>query len=158
MSHSPEEIERILHTYGNMLYRMCTVMLGNSQDAEDVVQETIIRYFQKAPPFGSDAHEKAWLVKVAVNQCRDLLRFRSRHPQVTLESVQELAVETESSGILEALMTLPEKFRIVLILHYVEGYRTEEIGKIIGKTGSAVKMRLQKGRKLLEERYRREYL
>jgi RNA polymerase sigma-70 factor (ECF subfamily) len=152
------EVERVVHTYGNMLFRLCLVMLGNASDAEDVIQETMITYMQKKPEFKDTEHEKAWLITVASNKCKDLLRFRARHPMIDLEQIQEFMVENTDSGILEALMTLPEKFRIVLILYYVEEYRIEEIAKVIGKTPSAVKMRLQKGRKLLEKLYRKEYM
>ena len=155
MNHSSarpaDAIETVIRTYGNTLYRLCFVMLGNESDAEDAVQEAFIKYLQKAPQFENPDHEKAWLITVATNQCRDILRFRKRHPQIDSEYLQELSI-------LEALMTLPEKFRIVLTLYYVEEYRVDEIAKIIGKTPSAVKMRLQKGRKLLEELYRKEYL
>ena len=75
-----------------------------------------------------------------------------------LEEWNSVTKDSMDSGIVEALMTLPEKFRLVLILYYVEDYRIEDIAKIIGKTKSAVKMRLQKGRKLLEETYRKEYM
>lgn len=153
-----ENIERILDAYGNMLLRLCTVMLGNADDAEDALQETIIRYFRKAPTFENKEHEKAWLLKVASNQCRDMLRLRIRHPKIDIESAQDLAAESSDSGILEALMTLPEKFRLVLLLYYVEEYRIDDIAKFIRKTPSAVKMRLHKGRKLLGEIYRKEYL
>ena len=85
-----------------------------------------------------------------------------RHPVTDIEELKEFIGGEEEgvkdSGILDALMTLPEKFRMVLVLYYVEGYRTEEIAKIIGKSTSAVKMRLQKGRRLLEDVYRREYM
>ena len=159
MDHSMEEnIERILHSYGNMLLRLCAVMLGNAHDAEDAVQETVIRYFQKAPQFEDEEHEKAWLLKVASNQCRDVLRFRVRHPRGDMESLHDLAAESSDSGILDALMTLPEKFRLVLLLYYVEEYRVDEIAKFIGRTPSAVKMRLHKGRRLLGEIYRKEYM
>lgn len=153
-----DEMERVMQLYGNILYRLCLVMLGNASDAEEAVQETIIRYFQKAPAFADAEHEKAWLLKVAANKCRDMLRFRSAHPQLDLESLPEIPVEKSESGILEALMTLPEKYKLVLILYYVEEYRVGQIAGIIGRTPSAVKMRLQKGRKLLEEIYRKEYL
>ena len=152
-----DDIERIIHTYGNMLFRLCLVVLGNASDAEDAVQETMIKYLQKAPKFEGEEHEKAWLVTVATNKCRDMLRFRMRHPVVDIEDWTEFTGESSDSGILEALMTLPEKFKIVLILYYVEEYRIEDIAKIIGKSISAVKMRLQKGRRLLEEIYRKEY-
>lgn len=159
MNHPTDEnIERIIRVYGNMLLRTCVVMLGNAHDAEDAVQETVIRYFQKAPQFENEEHEKAWLLRVASNRCRDMLRFRRRHPQTDLDSLYDLAAEQSGSDILEALMTLPEKFRLVMLLYYVEEYRIEQIAGIIGKTPSAVKMRLHKGRKLLGEVYRKEYL
>ena len=151
-------IENIVRTYGNTLYRLCFVMLGNESDAEDAVQETFIKHLQKAPHFENTEHEKAWLITVATNQCKDILRFRKRHPQTDLENLRETPQLSSDSGILEALMTLPEKFRFVLTLYYVEEYRIEDIAKIIGRTPSAVKMRLQKGRRLLEETFRKEYL
>lgn len=151
-------IENIVRTYGNTLYRLCFVMLGNESDAEDAVQESFIKYLQKAPSFENTEHEKAWLITVATNQCKDILRFRKRHPQTDLENLRETPLLSSDSGILEALMTLPEKFRFVLTLYYVEEYRIEDIAKMIGRTPSAVKMRLQKGRRLLEETFRKEYL
>ena len=152
------DVERVVHTYGNMLFRLCLITLGSASDAEDVIQETMITYLRKKPEFKDAEHEKAWLITVASNKCKDLLRFRARHPMIDLEQIQEFAAEDSDSGILEALMTLPEKFRIVLILYYVEEYRIEEIAKMIGKTPSAVKMRLQKGRSLLGKVYRKEYM
>ena len=156
-NHSEDAVRRILRDYGDMLYRLCLILLKCTQDAEDALQETLIKYCRKAPPFESREHEKAWLIRVATNQCRDLLRFRARHP--LMEQAQERSLwEPESSGILEALTAVPEPYRIVLTLYYVEEYPVKEIAKIIGRTPSAVKMRLQKGRKLLEEIYRKEYL
>ena len=152
----PDQVEAMIQKYGDMLFRTCLVMLQNQPDAEDAVQETVLKYMLKAPVFDSSEHEKAWLLKVAANHCRDLLRFRSRHPQVTLEQLTEYLTDPENSGILDALMTVPEKYRIVMLLHYVEGYPTDEIAQMIGKTPSAIKMRLQKGRKLLKKAYREE--
>ena len=153
-----DEIEQIMYTHGNMLFRLSFAMLGNTSDAEDVVQETFIKYIEKTPEFENEEHRKSWLITVASNKCKDLLRFHKRHEVVKLEEWNSIVKESIDSGILEALMTLPEKFRLVLILYYVEGYHIEDIAKIIGKTRSAVKMRLQKGRKLLEETYRKEYM
>ena len=151
-------IPRIVHTYGDMLFRLCLVMLGNEADAEDAVQETVIKYMQKAPHFENAEHEKAWLITTAKNKCRDMLRFRARHLQTDIEYVQEMSSDPSDSGILEALMSLPEKYRLVLALYYVEEYRIGDIAQIIQKTPSAVKMRLLKGRRLLEEAYRKEYM
>lgn len=152
------DADRIVLQYGTMLYRICLVMLGNQSDAEDAVQNTFLAYLQKSPPFAGAEHEKAWLIKVATNQCRNMRRFWQAHPQVEFADIQCHLPDAQSSGILEALMQLPERFRIVMILYYVEEYSMQSIAGIIGKTTSAVKMRLQKGRRLLEETYRREYL
>ena len=152
-----ESIENIVDLYGNMLFRLCLLTLGNGADAEDVVQETMIKYLQKAPVFENAEHEKAWLISVATNKCRDILRFRSKHPVVEDLDLGEHTSQAEDSGIMDALMTLPEKYRMVLILYYVEEYGVKDIAKIIGKTTSAVKMRLQKGRKLLKEAYGKEF-
>lgn len=153
-----DDIETKINKYGDMLYRLCVLMLKNESDAEDVVQETIIKYYQKSPMFADSEHEKAWLIKVAANKCRDLLRFRVRHPQIDDDYLEKISCDSSDSGIIEALASLPEKFRLVLTLHYIEDYRVEDIAKIINRTSSAVKMRLQKGRKLLEKIYREEYL
>ena len=151
-------IEPIVNTYGNMLYRICFIMLKNASDAEDAVQETIIKYFQKKPALLDNEHTKAWLITVAKNECRDILRYRQRHLHTEIDENFVQQEKTQDTGILETLMTLPEKFRLVLVLYYVEEYKIEEIAKIVGKTPSAVKMRLQKGRKLLKEKYTREVL
>ena len=117
----PGEPERVVKQYGDMLYRLCLVALGSRADAEDAVQDTLLRYLQKAPAFASREHEKAWLLRVAANRCRDLRRFRLRHPHTGLEEVAGRCAEPGDRTVLEALMSLPEKFRVVLLLHYVEG-------------------------------------
>lgn len=153
-----ESIEIIVHKYGNMLFRLCLITLGNASDAEDVVQETMIKYLQKAPVFENEQHEKAWLIKVATNKCRDMLRYRNNHPLVDVEEIVELTKDTNDSDIIDALMTLPERYRIVLVLYYVEEYSVKEIAGFLGKSTSAIKMRLQKGRRMLKETYRKEYM
>ena len=151
-------VREAVEEYGDMLYRICLVMLKNTADAEDAVQDTFIRYMQKAPAFSSDEHEKAWLIKVTANICKDMLRQRNRTAELDEDALNTLTAADEDSHILEALTQIPEKFRIVLTLHYIEGYKVNEIAEMIGKTSSAVKMRLAKGRKLLEEKYRKEYM
>lgn len=155
-------LENILSIYGNMLFRYALLILGNEADAEDVIQDTLLKYWQKAPEFKDKDHEKAWLLTVVTNRCRDILRFRMKHPAIDIESMTEFQGEiwegTSDSGILEALMTLQEKYRSVLYLYYVEEYRIEDIAGMIGRTTSAVKMRLKKGRQLLKEKYRKEYM
>lgn len=150
----------LVETYGDMLYRICVVSLRNKADAEDAVQEILLKYITKAPEFTSESHRKAWLITVAVNQCKTMIRQQRRtvptDPEVLRGSLPE--VSQRDTAILDALMSVPEKFRAPLILHYVEGYKISEVSDILGIGSSAVKMRLSKGRKLLETIYRREYL
>lgn len=151
-------IRTAVEKYADMIYRICIVMLKNDADAEDAVQETFLKYVQKSSAFECEEHEKAWFITTATNKCRDMLRFRNRHSAESENSLMNYSTDSESSYILDALMEIPDKYREILVLHYVEGYKVEEIAKHIGKTASAVKMRLSKARKLLEEKYRKEYL
>ena len=151
-----ECIERIMDTYGNLLFRLCLFTLGNADDAEDVVQETLIKYMQYAPDFKDENHEKAWLITVASNKSKDLLRFRKRHLTTEIRDLTEYIPDNSNPEIIDALLSLPEKYRTVLILYYVEEFNVNEIAQIIDRSSSAVKMRLQKGRMLLKEAYRKE--
>ena len=147
-----DNVREALDEYGDMLYRICLVMLRNTADAEDAVEETFIKYMLSSPQFNDDEHEKAWLITVAANKCRDMLRSRKRHITERDDILRNYSIDRESTGVLEALMEVPEKYRIVLTLHYIEGYKVDEIAEMIGKTSSAVKMRLAKGRELLKEK------
>lgn len=153
MKHARE----LVNTYGDMLYQICYVSLRNHADAEDAVQEVFLKYLTRAPDFNDDAHEKAWLITVAVNQCKNMLRAQRSVP-TDPELLHPPDNDPGQSAVLAALMQVPEKFRIVLTLHYVHGYKVNEIAKMIHKTPSAVKMRLSKGKQLLAEIYRKEYL
>ncbi len=138
-----------------MLFRICLVMLKNYADAEDAVSETMLRYIEKKPVFKSDEHEKAWLIKVCKNKCMDILRQRKRTEAESEHKSTAFFTEKEND-VYEALIGVPEKYRLVLTLYYIEGYSTEEIAGIIKRTPSAVKMRLKKGRELFKESYRKE--
>lgn len=151
-----ENIEKLVEDYGDMLFRCCLIMLGNASDAEDAVQETYLKYLRKQPALHDEEHRKAWLLKTAANQCRDMLRFRKRHPEEAIDEVHAYARDTQNPQILDALMRLDSRYRSVLVLHYVEGYSVHEIAGMIRRTDSAVKMRLKKGRDLLKEAYRKE--
>ncbi len=150
-------IEKAIDAYGDMLFRVCLVMLKNETDAEDAVQDTFLKYIQKAPEFANSEHEKAWLLKVASNNCKNMLRTRKRESHLYVDNLNDATYDIEIDSVAEILMEIPEKFRLVLSLYYVENYRVNEIAQIIGKTPSAVKMRLQKGRKLFDEKYRKEF-
>lgn len=148
-------IEKAIEMHSDILFRICFIMLGNEDDAEDAVQETFLKYLEKSPEFNGKEHEKAWLIKVATNKCKDIIRYRKKSVHICADYIN-VSYETEIDSLSEILMKIPEKFRIVLTLYYIEDYKVNEIAKLIGKTPSAVKMRLKKGREIFEEQYRKE--
>lgn len=151
------DVQEALSRYGDMLFRICFVLLRQRQDAEDAVQETLLRYLRKAPRFESEQHEKAWLIRVTTNICKNELRFRSRHETVSSEELAAFAAPAADDGaLLRALCDLPYIYRVVLQLYYVEGYKTAEIAQFLHISLSAVKKRLEKGRNLLKQAYTRE--
>lgn len=143
-------VEEIVNEYGNMLFKMCIVLLCNEQDAQDAVQETFVRYMEHAPSFSSREHEKAWLLKVASNLCRDVHRSRMRHPTVKLEEVEEYCELPEHGEVLSEVIKLPGKLKTVIYLYYIEGYKTVEIAELLGTTPNAVRKKLQRGRERLK--------
>lgn len=149
-------VEAAIEKYGDSLLSLCSVMLRNREDAKDAVQECFLKYIQKAPEFKSEEHEKAWLLRVAANECKDMLRFSKRRSLFSLEDVSDIAAEENDAQILSLLMMLDEKYRIVMHLHYVEEYKVEEISRLLGITEAAVKKRLQRGRQALRELYEKE--
>ena len=151
-----EQIERILTNYGTPLLRLGMMMLGRQMDAEDAVSETLIRYLQKAPEFQNSAHEKSWLYTVMANICRDMLRKRRRLVSLEDSGLSDYAREPEDRSILDALSRLPEKYRTVLYLCYVEGYKSHEIGAMLDIHAGTVRKRLQYGRQLLKIEYEQE--
>ena len=145
------EVSRILQTYGDMLYRTAWLLLGNPHDVQDALQETLLRYLEKAPAFASVDHEKAWLLRVLTNCCKDFLRFRKRHTHLDLEPLKEQLPAPESRRLSQELYDLPSKWKTVLILHYFEGYSVREISEILGISEAAVKKRLQRAREALRK-------
>jgi RNA polymerase sigma-70 factor (ECF subfamily) len=156
VSSTEQDIERIADTYGNMLFRICLVILCNEKDAEDIVQDTFITYFTKSPIFNDAEHEKAWLITVATNRSKNKRRYNILRTHMDISDLQLYSMDDENYDLLDHLMRLPTKNKIVLLLHYVEGYKVDEIAKILTITPSAVKKRLQRGRELLRKKYRKE--
>ncbi|MBQ3007822.1 MAG: sigma-70 family RNA polymerase sigma factor [Clostridia bacterium] len=131
-------------------------MTGNREDAQDAVQDCFLRYITKAPDFSDYEHEKAWLIRVASNICHDILRSRKRTSFVSLDEIRNLGTSEDNAQILGLLISLEEKYRIVMHLHYVEGYKTDELSALLGISSAAVKKRLQRGREALREIYEKE--
>ena len=154
MPTAEEVFEQTYAAYGPALYRLCLVQMGNSTDAEDVLQEVFCKRLYRAPEFASAEQERRWLFRVAVNQCRDELR-RSRRTELPLTE-ELMAPDGADLGLWEMASALPEKQRTVIHLHYAEGWTVEEIAEILGTSVPAVKMRLKRGRDALRKEWEAE--
>lgn len=133
--------------------RLPLVRLKNREDTEDIFQTVFLKYLQHIKPFESAEHEKAWFIQVTLNPCRDLLRFWARRPTVPLEELTAQAVpESEDRGVLEAVLSLPQKYRDTVYLHYYEGYSAPEIGALLGRNTNTVYTLLNRARAMLREK------
>ncbi len=143
--------ERVYSVYADMLYRLAVSMLRSSDDAEDAVQNVFCRYLDRAPAFRDNEHEKAWLLRVTINQCKDLMRRRKIRAWLPIEALTDVGVREKSTPALDAIYALPEKYKTVIILHYLEEMSIDEIASALSLSPSAVKMRLSRGRDMMRD-------
>lgn len=149
--------EHLLDTYGNSILRLAYSYLHNMSDAEDILQETLIRFLETVPSFASDAHEKAWLLKVAANLSKNRMDYN--HIRHTDELDETLAAEEREdlSFVWEAVKALPPQYRSAIHLFYQEGYPTAQIAQILGRRESSVRSDLRRGRERLKLILKEEY-
>lgn len=142
--------EDLYEKYGKLLFRISYAILCSREDAEDAVQEVFYKYLVKQPIFRDADHEQAWFLRVASNQSKDMLRRRKIRTTVTLEEIEEYEIAPEQATILQDLFSLPETYKMVMILHYLEDLSVQDIARSQGLSVSAVKMRLARGREMLK--------
>lgn len=150
------DADQIFKKYCKLLYKISILMLCNEQDAYDAVQETFLKYLNTKMDFKDESHEKAWLTRVNINVCKNMLRFRRMHPIVEYETLALHYHTHEETGIMDVLMRLNAKDKEVLILYYIEGYSCREIAGMLKVTENAVKKKLERARKRLKEKYESE--
>ena len=148
------DISAVYELYSDMLYRLALSHLQNSEDAMDAVQDVFLKYTETSPDFKDDNHKKAWLIRTTVNRCYDMLRHKKIRNHASLDEISELSFSEDAprngEDVFSMLSSLPVKIRTVMVLHYLEGFSVEEVAKQLTLTESAVKMRLKRGRELLQ--------
>ena len=151
---SEEEANRAIELYADTVKRICMVHLKNRADTEDIFQTVFLKYVLSSQFFESPEHEKAWIIRVTVNACRDLLKSFFRTRTVPLDQLPERVKgqKEDYSELLEAVLSLPEKYKDVVYLYYYEGYKAEEIGRLLGKKVNTVYTLLTRARHLLKEK------
>ena len=146
------ETEVIMDKYKDNLFSVAFNICRNATDADDVVQDTLIQYHTTEKQFDSEQHIRSWLLRVAINKAKNINMSFFRRASVPIEDyIETLVFETsEEKDLLEAVLRLPEKYRIAIHLFYYEEYSVKEISEILHTSESNVKVRLSRGRKLLK--------
>lgn len=155
----------LLDRYGNLILHIAFSYLGSLADAEDVCQMVLLRLLETGRRFESPERERAWVIRVACNLCKDQLRATRRHPHVARDTMTEPAsnpgdqtieaLDGASRRVLSAVAKLPPAQRVAIYLHYYEGYSAKRIAELTGRNPATVAVHLSRGRarlrKLLEE-------
>ncbi|MPN17145.1 ECF RNA polymerase sigma factor SigW [bioreactor metagenome] len=141
-----------LTTYSDMVYRICFLYLRNKSDIEDVFQEVFLRFLQKEPSFESKDHEKAWLIRVTMNQCKDVLKSFWRNNIHLVENVEVRLEDTPENDLLQVVLSLPKKYKDVIYLYYYEGYTVPAMAKLINQNENTIYSHLYRGKALLRRK------
>ncbi len=154
-----QSVQELMTIYQGSLFAAAFNICKNAQDAEDVVQDTFVRYYTIKKEFDSEQHIRAWLIRVAINRAKNVSHTFWRQNRVSLEEYMETLpfATPEASDLFEAVMKLPEKYRIVTHLFYYEDYAVREIANILKLSESNVKVRLSRARKLLKEALKEDW-
>ena len=151
---SEKEAVRAIEAYSDTVRRICMLHLKSNSDTEDIFQTVFLKYLTYRGDFQSDEHEKARFIRVTVNACKDYLKSFFRSRTISLEELKDVSSEvTESRGeVLSAVLSLPQKYKDVVYLHYYEGYTAVEIGRILKKNENTVYTLLSRAKKILKEK------
>lgn len=145
-----KQLETYITLYHTTVYRVAYSYVKNSADAEDICQEAFLKLYKTSEIFESDENCRAWLMKVTVNLSKNLLKsaWITRRDELD-DSIQ--CENAEDNQLIEKVLGLSPKYRIVIHLYYFEGYSVKEIASIIGTSVSTVTTRLARGREQLKK-------
>lgn len=151
---SEQEVNRAIDRYADTVRRLCMLHIKNYADTEDIFQAVFLKYALSSVSFESDEHEKAWLIRVTINACKDLLKSFFRSRTISLDDIleQPAALPPDNREVLETVLALPSKYKDVVYLHYYEGYTAPQISRILGKNVNTVYTLLTRSRQILKER------
>lgn len=145
---------KLMDDHMQSMYKVAWTYLKNDEDVADVIQETILSCYEKLLTLKQNRYFKTWMIRILINKCKDMLHKRSTF--LCNGEMPECAVYEEDFETAEwncVLKTVDEKYRMILLLYYLEGFNTREIGQILGMKESTVKSRLQRGREKVSVEY-----
>ncbi|MCL1903626.1 MAG: sigma-70 family RNA polymerase sigma factor [Oscillospiraceae bacterium] len=151
-------VEEVVRKYSDMLYRLALAKTGNTHDAEDIIQEVFLKLVTSNKSFNDDEHQKAWLIRVTINAGKNLVKSSVKQKEVAITESYNLAddfdiktLETHSL-VYPAVMSLDEKYRVIIHLFYYEDMQITDICKATGLGENTVKSRLHRARNILKEK------
>lgn len=152
------DFENTYYKHIDMVYRICFMYMKNIPDTEDCVQDTFLKYLNSEKIFKNDEHEKAWLIVTSSNICKNKLkhwwnkRINLDEISNTRQISDDFSDDSMSNNVLNAVLNLPEKYKLPIYLHYYLGYKTDEIAKILRKNPNTIRTLLSRGRNILKEK------
>lgn len=162
-----EDMEEVITGYGDMLYRLALVRTGNVQEAQDAVQHTFLKLVENYEKLESQEHVKAWLIRVLCNYCSNLSKLPWKRRRVDVEEIflyigddadceETVLQKVQKEALWKAIYQLPEKYRTVLHLCYMEEYSPKEIAGLLKLSYNVVCVRLNRAKKQLAEKLDKE--
>lgn len=152
-----EQAEELLEKYGNAILRLAYSYLHQMSDAEDILQDTIFQYIKTSPSFDSTNHEKAWLMRVAINLSKNKIIYNKKRETIPIDEDLFLEEEKDLAFVWDAVKSLPFKYSEVIHLFYQEGYTTAEIAEMLSKNEATIRSLLHRGRGKLKELLKEVY-
>lgn len=145
-------VETAIDRFSTDVFRMAYARIGNKSDAEDITQDTFIKYMKETKPFVDENHVKAWLLRVAINSSKNLVTSAWHRKNTSMDAVDLMSTQMEEHNeVYDAVLKLPEKYRIVVHLYYFQGYSVEEIATMLDAKESTVKSWMRRARLKLKE-------
>jgi RNA polymerase sigma factor (sigma-70 family) len=145
-----EQAGRLLEEYGNSILRLAYSYLHNMSDAEDVLQDALIQFIKTVPQFETAAHEKAWLMRVAINLSKNKIKHLSIRKADELRENLAAAEQEDLLFVWEAVKSLPPDYSEVIHLYYHEGCPAARIAELLSKNESTVRSLLRRAREKLK--------
>lgn len=146
-----QRAEYLANTYADAILRLSYTYLKNTYDAQDVCQTVFVKLLAEPREFDSPAHERSYILRMAANACKDILKSPRRKRTCDLDACMQVpAPAVEDGSVLSAVNALPAHYRAVIYLFYYEGYQAAEIGRILGIPTATVHTRLARGRAKLK--------
>ena len=147
---SERQAGRFVEAYADAILRLCLTYSLTREDAQDICQDIFLTLLEDNRQFEDGEHEKAFVLRCAINACKDLLKSAGRRRTVPMDQAELVpAPEREDSPLPDAIRALPRHYGAALYLFYYEGYSLDEIARLCACTPAAARKRLSRARKLL---------